>query len=226
MKRWRRSSLRPPLHLFVIILLITPSCSANYPLPEVADAHADGAGSADIKMNEAGSLSKWNHLVQATIDQSAREHRIVLIVNKYRHTLSAYKSGYRIAEYRVDLGANASAPKRLQGDAATPEGNYYVTRKLQKGETRYHKALMINYPNTQDYRSFHLLQKGSRKHLRIGGEIGFHGGGGWNMDWTRGGIALEDADIDDMFPFIAIGTPVTIVANETVQPERQRHGGR
>ena len=82
---------------------------------------------------------------------------------------------------------------------------------------------MINYPNTEDYSAFRLLQKRSRRRPRIGGDIGFHGGGGRGTDWTFGCIALENEAMDDMFPFIAVGTPVTIVANETVQ-SRRTHG--
>ena len=193
-------------------------------LTEAADSLAtlrNRVENLDVKMNAPKSLKNWNRLVQTTIERSAKEHRIVLIVNKYRHTHSAYKSGYRVAEYRVDLGLNAYVPKRLQGDGATPEGKYYVTRKLEDGETQYHKALMINYPNTEDYRAFRLLQKHSRKRLRIGGDIGFHGGGGKNKDWTLGCIALANDEIEDMFPFISVGTPVTIVANDTVQAERK-----
>jgi hypothetical protein len=184
----------------------------------------DRAGDLVMKMNNSSSLSKWNRLVQAAIDQSAREHRLVLIVNKYRHSLIAYKSGYRVAEYRVDLGSNAFVPKRLQGDAATPEGRYHVTRKLENGASKYHKALMINYPNTEDYRAFRLLQKRSRRRLRIGGDIGIHGEGGRNKDWTLGCVAIENEAIDDLFPYVAVGTPIVIVANETVQSERT-HGG-
>jgi L,D-peptidoglycan transpeptidase YkuD (ErfK/YbiS/YcfS/YnhG family) len=196
-------------------------------LTEASDSLAtlkNRADNLEMKMNDSKSLSNWNRLVKTTIERSATEHRIVLIVNKYRHTLTAYKSGYRVAEYRVDLGLNAYVPKRLHGDGATPEGRYYVTRKLEGDETQYHKALMVNYPNTEDYRAFRLLQKGSRKRLRIGGDIGFHGGGGKSKDWTLGCIALENDDIDDMFPLIPVGTPVTIVANETIQSERI--GGR
>lgn len=239
MNPWRRLPLWPPLYVYIVAVLTSTASCSRYPQAEVANArlagqHALDAG-ADVyalnefnryssSMNDSASLSRWNRLVQTAIQQSAREHRLVLVVNKYRHSLTAYKSGYLVAEYRVDLGSNALVRKRLQGDAATPEGTYHVTKKLGSGESKYDKALMINYPNTEDYRAFRLLQKRSCKPLRIGGGIGFQGGGGRGKDWTLGSIALENEAIDELFPYVAVGTPVVIVANETVQSER-RHGG-
>ncbi len=184
------------------------------------------AGDLVEQMNDSTSLAQWNRLVQTTINQSAGEHRLALIVNKYRHRLSAYLNGYRIAEYAVDLGSNAFVPKRLRGDAATPEGQYHVVKKLGAPLAKYHEALVINYPNAHDHRLFRSLQRRSEKRLRIGGDIAIHGGGGRNKDWTPGGIALADEAIDELFPYVIVGTPVTIVANETVQPERKRGGGQ
>ena len=46
-------------------------------------------------------------------------------------------------------------------------------------------------------------------YTRLGGEIGFHGGGtGW--DWTEGCVALDNVDMRYLYAKIRIGTRVTI----------------
>jgi lipoprotein-anchoring transpeptidase ErfK/SrfK len=43
--------------------------------------------------------------------------------------------------------------------------------------------------------------------------IEIHGSGGKGADWTAGCIALTNRDMDSLFKFIDIGTPVTIVGS-------------
>ena len=234
-------AMRPLRHSFFAVLLMTASCS-RYPKTEAAQVGLAGerapGGSAGTfaanlaspnkpavelagRMSDSSFLSQWNRLVQETIEQSARERRVALIINKYRHILSAYQDGYRMAEYVVDLGSNPFVPKTLRGDQATPEGKYEVVKKLAVSETRFHGAFIINYPNAKDHRAFRSLQRQSRQRMKIGGDIAIQGGGGQHKDWTRGSIALDNDAIDELFPHVVVGTPVTIVANETVQPERK-----
>jgi len=219
------------LYMFAILLLTT-SCS-RYPNAEATRANGTGkgalGGSADTHAPNLDSslLSKWNQLVRETIEQSARERRVVLIINKCRHTLSAYKNGYRVAEYHVDLGPNA-IPKRLCEDQATPEGKYQIVKKLGPGETKHQMAFVINCSNAPDRRAFRMLQRDSQKRLKIGGNIAIRGGSGIQKDknWTFGDIALDDEAFDEIFPYVVVSTPVTIVAYETIQPERKHQGGQ
>ena len=55
------------------------------------------------------------------------------------------------------------------------------------------------------------------QHTRLGGEIYIHGrgmgkGGTSESDWTRGCIALDDADMQHLYDRVALGTPVSINA--------------
>lgn len=105
--------------------------------------------------------------------------------------------------------------KHRMGDKATPEGTYKIVNKFQGKETPYHKALAIDYPNTDDKEKFRNdLSKGNiPSYSRIGGGIEIHGGGGRGVDWTEGCIALTDKEIDLVFNLVRIGTPVTIVGS-------------
>ncbi|HWR56361.1 MAG TPA: L,D-transpeptidase, partial [Negativicutes bacterium] len=43
----------------------------------------------------------------------------------------------------------------------------------------------------------------------LGGEVGIHGGGNW-MDWTKGCVAVSDADILTLKDYLRIGTSVEV----------------
>ncbi len=228
--RWGDLAWRPLRLCIFALLLVATSCS-RYPNAEAAQAHVTGVQASGVRAEtqepnlDPSQLSKWNQLVQETIEQSARERCVVLIINKYRHTLSAYKNGYRVAEYAVGLGPDA-VPKRLRGDGTTPEGKYQIVNKFGPAETKYQKAFVLNYPNVQDRRAFRMLQRGSPKRLETGGNIAIHGTGGQDKKWTFGGIALDKESFDELYPYVGVRTPVTIVPDETVQPERKHHGGQ
>jgi L,D-peptidoglycan transpeptidase YkuD (ErfK/YbiS/YcfS/YnhG family) len=50
---------------------------------------------------------------------------------------------------------------------------------------------------------------------KIGGLIEIHGNGGKGIDWTEGCVALTDSEMDIIFKFTKVGTPVTIVGSMT-----------
>jgi len=54
-----------------------------------------------------------------------------------------------------------------------------------------------------------VVAKGARTLTLLDGEIFIHGGG-TSRDWTRGCVAVADADIEDLFAAAPAGTPVTI----------------
>lgn len=162
-------------------------------------------------------LTRWNTAVKATIAYSAQKGEHAIIINKYRQTLSLYRAGCRVAEYMADLGSNPFSGKRQHGDEATPEGRYHVVKKLGAGQSRYYKALVINYPNTQDRERYRRLKRYLPSLPGMGGQIEIHGRGGRNQNWTSGCIAVDDRTMDQLFAAAAVGTAVTIVANETLQ---------
>ena len=157
--------------------------------------------------------------IEQTINYSRDAGCPVLIVYKLEHEMALYDKGEFIKSYKVELGSNPIDDKLRRGDGCTPEGMYYVVRKLDIGQTSYHRAFLINYPDDYDRARFYEAKRSGEIPLQasIGGDIEIHGRGGHGMDWTFGCVALRNEDIDELFPLIEAGTewgsgtPVTIV---------------
>jgi murein L,D-transpeptidase YafK len=92
---------------------------------------------------------------------------------------------------------------------------YQVTRKLQPQQTKYHKALLLNYPNKDDQQRYREnIDKGHISQATpIGGLIEIHGEGGKGIDWTDGCIALQNQDMDDLFSYAEAGMEVLIIGS-------------
>lgn len=162
-------------------------------------------------------------LVTSSDDWRRRRDRLVagktgpiIVVDKAARELYLYQGG-KVETFKVELGRRWIGDKRMEGDRATPEGLYSVTRKLGRGQTIYHRALYINYPNDEDRRQF---AQGKRNGsipagARIGGNIEIHGGGGRDADWTDGCVALPDRTMELIFNRVPVGTPVLIAGSLT-----------
>jgi murein L,D-transpeptidase YafK len=140
-----------------------------------------------------------------------------------------YKSGRLAVEYPIELGSNWIGDKRLRGDMATPEGRYHVRKKKGAGQTKYHRALEIDYPNETDMKWFREAKRRGElpAHAKIGGVIEIHGDGGKGENWTEGCVALRNDHMEKVFALAAVGTPVTIVgALEMDALEKNNHNRR
>jgi murein L,D-transpeptidase YafK len=154
-------------------------------------------------------IMKWQHWVDDTVAESKTKNIPVMVVNKSNRTLTLYKRGNAFKTYTIGLGRNGSKDKLHAGDYATPEGRYKIIKKLPR--SRYHKALLINYPNEDDKRQFKISRKKGLipRQVGIGGLIEIHGGGKDSM--TFGCIALDNPNIDELYSLVDVGTPITIV---------------
>ncbi|MDX9725870.1 MAG: L,D-transpeptidase family protein [Bacteroidales bacterium] len=161
------------------------------------------------------SYPQWKKWVDKTIGDSRRNSSYAIIVDKYSRKCIVYHSGVKKYEYTAELGPNWVGDKRMKGDKATPEGLYRVTKKLGNSRTKYHKALLIDYPNAADREEFRQeLAKGTLpKNARIGSLIEIHGDGGRGVDWTDGCVALTNSEMDVVYKIASEGTPVTIVGS-------------
>lgn len=165
----------------------------------------------ELQERDIDKLPVWRRWVQETLDQSARSNGYAIIVDKIARKTYLVKDGRLFHTYSCDLGYNSGAHKLLSGDGATPEGKYQVTEL--KHNSRFYKALPINYPNESDKKRFaENKAKGIiPKRARIGGYIQIHGEGGQDKDWTEGCVALTNKEMDHIFKYATVGTPVTIV---------------
>lgn len=158
--------------------------------------------------------SKWTRLASDAIAASRGGSKVIL-VDKFAKKLYLYQSGKVLRSYDAEFGPNWMAHKERSGDKATPEGNYQITKKKERGNTIYHKALLINYPNDEDKTRFaEKKRKGLiSRSAGIGNLIEIHGHGGQGFNWTSGCVGLRDRDIDDLYRLVGVGTRVTIVGS-------------
>jgi murein L,D-transpeptidase YafK len=157
----------------------------------------------------------------------AIEHRIT--VAKRSRQLSLLSGPELVRTYPIALGRNSEADKSVEGDEATPLGEFYICAKNPR--SRYFLSLCISYPNAEDAERglaaalisadehAQILDAVNARRMppqrtRLGGEIYIHGHGhdnGGEPRGTRGCIALSDADMQDLYDRVSIGTPVIIV---------------
>jgi hypothetical protein len=154
-------------------------------------------------------VEKWRKWAEETVAVSKKTGRAAILVTKLDRKLILYKKGVAKASYEIGLGKYGLSDKLYAGDEATPEGKYRIIKK--NPSSRYHKALLINYPNDEDLRNFSQAKKRGLIPARaaIGGMIEIHGGGTDSL--TNGCIGLENEAMDILFSEVAVGTPITIV---------------
>jgi murein L,D-transpeptidase YafK len=147
-----------------------------------------------------------------------------ILVKKSQRRLLLLDGDSIAASYDIGLGFAPVGDKECEGDGKTPEGAYYVCTK--NPNSKYHLSLGINYPNAADAEAGYLaglISEADRDRIvfasstgetplwntALGGEIFIHGHGS-KRDWTAGCVAMNDADMDQLYESIPLGTPVQI----------------
>jgi len=161
------------------------------------------------------SYPDWKKWADRTIRESRQNLSYSIIIDKYSRKCLVYLGGIKKYEYHVELGKNWVGDKRVKGDKATPEGMYKIVKKFDSNKTKYHKALLIDYPNEKDKEEFKKeIARGTLpRSAKIGSLIEIHGDGGRGIDWTEGCIALTNSEMDVVFKIANEGTPVTIIGS-------------
>jgi murein L,D-transpeptidase YafK len=144
---------------------------------------------------------------------SARE----LHIDKSERRLDVVEGAVVVKSYRVAIGPGGPGPKRYEGDNVTPVGTYRVVARIPK---LFHQFLHLDYPNAEDHARYAKLEASGEipKGRGVGFGIGIHGVGNADFepthkdsDWTRGCVALDDAEIDELVKLAPPGTRVVIV---------------
>ncbi len=161
------------------------------------------------------ALPQWKRWAEYTIEESKKSQGVAIIADKFGGECLVYRKGKLVYRFPADFGRFWLGDKLKQGDQATPEGLYRVTRRKPGAQTRYYRALLLDYPNREDRQRFEeALQLGLLPaDARIGGMIEIHGDGGKGVNWTDGCIAITNDDMDLLYPLALPGTPVTIVGS-------------
>jgi len=121
-------------------------------------------------------------------------------------------SGAKVLKtYKVALGSVPVSPKRVEGDHKTPEGNYIIDAK--NAHSQFHLSLHISYPSAADQ------QRARAMGARPGGAIMIHGLAApfaylgplhRQTDWTDGCVAVTNAEIEEIWKLVPVGTKVEI----------------
>jgi murein L,D-transpeptidase YafK len=157
-----------------------------------------------------------------------------LVVSKSQYTLTLYKGNTPVKSYRAVFGRGyADGDKERSGDKRTPEGEFYVCS--MNNSERFYRFLGLSYPSLKHaeqglrrgiitQREYDEIERAvvERRQppweTRLGGAVGIHGrtledpaAHAVRKNWTDGCIALANADIDELFNVLSLGTPVTIL---------------
>jgi murein L,D-transpeptidase YafK len=146
-----------------------------------------------------------------------------IVVEKSLHRLTVYDGETPAKTYRCAVGSG-TGDKVREGDARTPEGEFYIC--VKNPNSKYHLSLGLSYPNAEDavrgLRAGLITKNQHDEILRrinmkgvppwdtpLGGEIMIHGHGS-GRDWTLGCLAMDDDDVEELYHAVDVGTPVTI----------------
>ncbi len=148
-----------------------------------------------------------------------------IVVSKSLRTLTAFGSDGRVLkELPIVLGSNHEGPKVREGDRRTPEGEYTVCFK--NPQSRFRRSFALSYPNLEDanraltdgrigVEEYRRIAEAQRRRqippwkTPLGGEIFIHGGREIH-EATAGCIAIDSSAVEELYPLVAMGTPVVI----------------
>jgi len=179
--------------IFSIILLLT-ACSPSVP----TDMY-------NLEECKAELLDAEDYEKDGGVDR-------ILVLKKERK-MHLYKDGEVVQTIPISLGKNPLGPKQQKGDNKTPEGDFFIHRKLCS--SKYYRSLCISYPRPID------IQRAKRRGVNPGTDITIHAQPIWNADgngdsytlsknWTEGCIAVTNDAMKELWYAVREGVPITI----------------
>jgi len=176
----------------------------------------EGLGEAFLRFADEDRVSTWRRWIEETVAWSREHEAVALVVVKEKNLLTVYRNGRVLRSFAADMGSNNLAQKYRQGDRATPEGRYRVKQLKDRGQSRYHRALLLDYPTPEDLRRIQAAKEAGiiPSNAGPGALIEIHGEGGRGEDWTNGCVAVTNDQMDELFRLVRVGTPVTIVGGD------------
>jgi len=150
-------------------------------------------------------------LLPLCIFSAAQTQADKILVIKSTRTMTLYGGGKVLKTYKVALGGAPVGPKRVQGDHKTPEGSYIIDRK--NPQSQFHLALHVSYPDAADRaraRSLGSLPGGDIMIHGLPPAFAYLGALHRQTDWTDGCIAVTNAEIEEIWRLVPVGTRVEI----------------
>jgi murein L,D-transpeptidase YafK len=140
-----------------------------------------------------------------------------IIVSKKDYELKVFDEEGWYATYPIVFGSKDLGDKMREGDRRTPTGSFKII--IKKINKKWGAELLLDYPNEESYRRFKERKaKGLvPKNARIGDGIAIHATRKeeeWTVDnfynWTDGCVSVKYSEMQDLYSYIPVGTPVTI----------------
>jgi murein L,D-transpeptidase YafK len=134
-----------------------------------------------------------------------------IVIEKSARTMKLMRGSEVLKTYKVALSREPVGAKERAGDHKVPEGEYVIDSK--NSHSRFHLALHISYPNAAD------RERARKLGVKPGGDIEIHGLASryaWagslqrQVDWTDGCVAVTNAEIDEIWTLVPVGTPLGI----------------
>jgi murein L,D-transpeptidase YafK len=138
-------------------------------------------------------------------------HADRIVVYKSQRKMDLLRDSKVIRSYRVALGGNPVGAKTRQGDHRTPEGIYRIDAK--NAHSRFHLALHVSYPDAADRDRARKLGVAPGGDIMIHGlpdRYAFLGSLHTRYDWTDGCIAVTNAEIEEIWELVPVGTVVEV----------------
>lgn len=140
-----------------------------------------------------------------------------IVIDKSNYELYVYDQKGWFATYPVVFGNSSLDDKKMEGDRNTPEGNFKIASK--RVHEKWDRFLALDYPTAESLAKFRLRKQRGEipSNASPGGGVGIHGT--WPHDdymidryqnWTNGCISLKNEDVEDLYSYVPVGTPVTI----------------
>jgi len=171
-----------------------------------------GCNSPKVKGNRY-SLEECKKEMMASQDFSEGERIDRIVVVKKERKMYLYRDNKVTSVFPVSLGKNPKGQKIQKGDFRTPEGKFWIHRKLCS--PKYYRSLCISYPRPQD------KARAAARGVNPGGDITIHAQPTWNADgkgdnytlsrnWTQGCVAVTNSAMNQLWYAVREGVPVTI----------------
>ena len=171
-----------------------------------------GCNNPGVKGNKY-SLKECKQEMLDSNDFSEGESIDRIVVIKKERKMYLYKGNKLKSVFPVSLGKNPIGHKVKKGDNRTPEGQFWIHRKLCS--QKYYRSLCISYPRPQD------KARAASRGVNPGGDITIHAQPTWNADgrgdnytlsrnWTQGCVAVTNSAMNQLWYAVREGVPVTI----------------
>lgn len=149
-----------------------------------------------------------------------------IVIDKSTHHLERWENGVQTHEFVVSCGTY-DGDKVMEGDRRTPEGEFYVCKKIPTSS--YHLALGVSYPAIEDADrglamgiinqsqydgivAANLAGSTPNWHTRLGGYIEIHGNRQAVANSSAGCVAMSNQEIELLYSITKKGDKILIQA--------------